>query len=400
MIKLERILACVLVSLSLTTVATAQCDLLPRSLMLDSLSKAHSCSVEIPAELEPDATMNFYLGVKGEKPEGGYPVIIYLHGSGPRQAEWAAGLRLALSFDDAPSMYVIPQIPNEGGWYRWWQRGKQWVWSRLLNQLLSMDEVDPRRIYIIGISEGGYGSQRLASFLADYLAGAGPMAGGEPLKNAPVENLGHTAFSFQTGELDNMFGRNMLTRETSARLDSMQRIYPDEYPHRVVIQSGRGHGIDYSPTTPWLMTHTREAQPHHFVWENMEMDGIKRNAFYNIEVIEESSGEDRTLYEFSIGRKNRIDLNVNTVRYTTAWRDPRWGIEMLFDKSLSPAEHGQLRIYLSDQLIDTEAPVTLRINGKRVFHSRAKACEDCANRAWSLWHDPLRRFDRSIEVSW
>ena len=105
-----------LLLLSLATFA--QGDLLPRELLLDSLSKGRSCSVVLPTELEPDATMNFYLGVKGEKADKGYPVIIYLHGSGPREAEWATGLKLALRFDDSPSMYIIPQIPNEGGWYR------------------------------------------------------------------------------------------------------------------------------------------------------------------------------------------------------------------------------------------------------------------------------------------
>ena len=387
-----------LLLLSLATFA--QGDLLPRELLLDSLSKGRSCSVVLPAELEPDATMNFYLGVKGEKPDKGYPVIIYLHGSGPREAEWTTGLKLALRFDDSPSMYIIPQIPNEGGWYRWWQKSKQWVWDRLITQLLAMNEVDPSRIYIIGISEGGYGSQRLASFYADFLAGAGPMAGGEPLKNAPVENLGHTAFSFQTGEQDDTFYRCMLTRETAARLDSMQRIYPDEYTHRVVIQPGRGHAIDYSPTTPWLMQYRRNAQPRHFIWENMEMDGIRRNAFYNIEVMEETSGEERTRYEFAVSKKNSIDLNVSTVQYHTSWQDPRWGIDMLFDKSYTPAKHGRLRIYLSEQLVDTDAPITLCVNGKKVFRSKVKACDDCAKRAWDLWHDPLRKFDRSIEVSW
>lgn len=94
------------------------------------------------------------------------------------------GLNICSRFDDAPSVYFIPQIPNEGGYYRWWQKAKQYAWEKLFRQALVSGHVNPDKLFIFGISEGGYGSQRLASFYADYLAGAGPMAGGEPLKNA------------------------------------------------------------------------------------------------------------------------------------------------------------------------------------------------------------------------
>lgn len=100
-----------------------------RKQLTDSLSKANVVTWNIPSELEPNAKMNFYLGVKGDKPENGYPVFLYLHGSGPRANEWATGLKLAKYFNDGPSMYIVPQIPQEGEWYRWWQRSKQWAWE-------------------------------------------------------------------------------------------------------------------------------------------------------------------------------------------------------------------------------------------------------------------------------
>ncbi len=373
-----------------------------RRLLTDSLNLGHHTAWLLPDSLEPDARMNFYLGVKGEQPEAGYPVFLYLHGSGPRNAEWATGLALAQRFQDGPSMYIIPQIPREGEWYRWYQRSKQWAWERILRTVLSMPQVDPSRIYIFGISEGGYGSQRLASFYADYLAGAGPMAGGEPLKNAPVENLGHVAFSFLTGAEDKMFYRYMLTRTTGEKLDSMQHLFPQEYRHRVELIPGRGHSIDYSPTTPWLAPHRRQAQPRHFIWENFEMDGRKRNAFYNLEVLSESCGPDgRTRYEFTANPgDNSIDLRVDDVQYHTTWKDPLWGIDMLFDATLSPAPHGRLRVFLSDSLIDTRRKLTIRINGQEVFRGKAKASRQTQRRADELWGDPMRRFRHAVEVQW
>ncbi|MCM1373238.1 MAG: hypothetical protein NC113_09985 [Bacteroides sp.] len=370
-----------------------------RRLLTDSLSKGNHTAWTLPDSLEPNASMNFYLGVKGEEPREGYPVFLYLHGSGPREAEWTTGLALAKRFQDGPSMYIIPQIPQEGEWYRWYQRSKQWAWERILRTVLSMPEVNKSRIYIFGISEGGYGSQRLASFYADYLAGAGPMAGGEPLKNAPVENLGNVAFSFLTGDQDNMFYRYMLTRTTGEKLDSMQRMFPNEYRHRVELIPGRGHGIDYSPTTPWLAKYQRNAQPRHFVWENFEMDGIKRNAFYNLQILEEDGEVFRTRYEFTANAAdNSIDLKVDAVEYRTIWKDPTWGIDMLFDKKLTPASHGRLRMFLSDSLVNTRRKVTVRVNGNVIFSGKIKPSDKTEDEAMRLWGDPLRRFRHAIDI--
>lgn len=371
-----------------------------RSLLTDSLSKGGHTTWLLPDSLEPNAKMNFYLGVKGEKPAEGYPVFLYLHGSGPRDAEWATGLALAKGFQDSPSMYIIPQIPQEGEWYRWYQRSKQWTWDRILRLILAMPEVDKNRIYIFGISEGGYGSQRMASFYADYLAGAGPMAGGEPLKNAPVENLGNVAFSFLTGDQDKMFYRYMLTRTTGEKLDSMQALFPGEYRHRVELIPGRGHGIDYSPTTPWLAGYRRNAQPKHFIWENFEMDGIKRNAFYNLQVLGETDAY-RTRYEFTASAEtNIIDIKADAVEYSTTWKDPMWGIDMLFATALTPAQHGHLRIFLSDSLINTKKAVRIRLNGREVFRGKVKASKTTRRQADELWGDPMRDFRHAVEIKW
>ena len=370
-----------------------------RKLLTESLSRANITTWALPDSLEPNARMNFYLGAKGEKPKDGYPVFIYLHGSGPRENEWATGLRLARMFQDGPSMYIVPQIPQEGEWYRWWQRSKQWAWEKILRILLSMPEVDKNRIYVFGISEGGYGSQRLASFYADYWAAAGPMAGGEPLLNAPVENIGNVPFSFLTGDKDYMFYRHLLTKTTGEKLDSMHRIYPNEYKHRVELIPDKGHSIDYTPTTPWLAQHKRNAQPRHFIWENLEMDGLKRNAFYNLQVLKEDNAF-RTQYEFTANADNSIDLKVDAVKYNTTWKDPRWGIDMLFSKDLTPALHGHLRVFLSNQIVDLNQKVTIRINGKQVFNGKVKASKKALKLSQKLWGDPMRDFQHAVEVEW
>ena len=110
---------------------------------LKPLSMDVRYSWSIPETLEPDAEMAFYYGYKGDSiPANGYPLYIYLHGSGPRDAEWKTGIALAETFDDAPSAYFVPRIPNEGQYYRWWQRGKQYIWDKLFRQSIASGKID------------------------------------------------------------------------------------------------------------------------------------------------------------------------------------------------------------------------------------------------------------------
>lgn len=366
---------------------------------LRPLAQADTTLWQLPDSLEPNAVMPFFWGVKGDSiPSAGYPLYIYLHGSGPKQIEWANGLALAQRFDDAPCIYFIPQIPNEGQYYRWWQQSKQFAWEKLLREALASGLVDPDRIYMFGISEGGYGSQRLASFYADYLAGAGPMAGGEPLKNAPVENLRHTAFSLLTGGNDRGFYRNRLTAETGEALDSIAALYPGDFTHRVLLIPGAGHGIDYSLTTPWLARYTRCAQPKTVTWEDFDMDGRHRSGFYNLYVNRRPDGE-RTRYDMAI-EGNNVVLTIQDVAYTTTETDPHWGIPLEFARSYSPAQNGEITIFLSDELLDLDSPVTVTLNGRQVWSAPVPRTPEALRLSAEAFGDPRRHFPAAITVAY
>lgn len=354
----------------------------------------------LPATLEPDAVMPFYWGRKGEnKPDAGWPLFIYLHGSGPKDSEWAAGLSLSTQFDDAPSVYFLPQIPNEGAYYRWYQKAKQFAWERLLRQAFITGEFNPNRVYVYGISEGGYGSQRLASFYGDYWAAAGPMAGGDILRNAPVENCSNLAFSLRTGAKDYMFGRDSLTLQAAYLFDSLQSRYPGEFIHNIELIPGYGHGIDYFPTTPWLKHYVRNPYPLHVLWEDFEMDGNYRKGFFNIKVDERNGIEEkaRTRYEMTI-RGNDIDLRVDRVEYVVLTREPRWNIEIKTDKILTPLNEGKFTVYLCNELVDLNQKVRLTVNGKQVFYGKVKPELKHLVNSCATFFDPCRLYPAAIEV--
>ena len=352
----------------------------------------------LPEALEPQAVMPYYLIKKGDMPEEGYPLFLYMHGSGDKEREWETGYQLCASFEDSPSMHFVPQIPNAyGELYRWAIQSKQWAWEKLLRLAFVNGNVDANRVYFFGISEGGYGSQRLASFYADYLAGAGPMAGGEPLKNAPMENLANIAFSLRTGERDYGFARNYMTYNAALTIDSLRKIHPDNYKFFIELLPGMGHGIDYSPTTPWLRKFERNPRPNYFYWEDYDMYGRHRTGFYNLRVNETSreNDEQRTCYEVQIA-DNVITMSVNNVEYTTI--EAIYGIPMRFSKKYSPATKGSVTLFLSEEQFDLAKPVKVVVNGKEAFYGIVKPTLKAMVESCAEYFDPERVFPASVDV--
>lgn len=367
---------------------------------LAPLSMKNESRWHLPETLEPNATMPYYYGSKGERPDEGYPLFVYLHGSGPKDMEWAIGYRLACGFVDGPSAYFIPQIPNMGQLYRWWQRAKQYAWEMLLREAFASEQLDPYRFYMFGISEGGYGSQRLASFYADYFAAFGPMAGGEPLKNAPAENLSNVAFSLRTGDKDYGFYRNELTQVTNQALDSLQRLYPEEFRHEVDLVKGYGHGIPYGVTPTWLRNFRRNPYPRHFLWEDYDMDGIHRKGFYNIAIHEPENVDPstRTRYDVTI-QDNVVTLDVKDVKYQCTEVDPRFGIEKRFAKTYAPLSRKiGVTLYLCDELVDFSRPVTVMVNGRKAYRGKLKPSLGAMTTSLLCFNDPLRVFPTAVEI--
>lgn len=366
-------------------------------------STAFTGKWRLPPDLENDATMNFTWFSKGNRPSTGYPMFIYLHGSGPKDQEYANGLKLTHAFNDAPSVYFVPQIPNEGGYYRWWQKAKVWAWRKVLRLALASGDINPDKIYFTGISEGAYGTQRLTAFFADYLAGGGAMAGGEPLKNAPAENYANTSFLLLTGDHDTGFYRNTLTKYTLEAFDSLEKTHKKQndsiYTHRVELIPNRGHSIDYTTATPWLVKHTRNPYPKYVAWEDYDMDGCRRNGFYNLYVNESpcKDADARVFYEETI-KGDTIWLNVQNAAYSTVEKDNVWGIELKFKRKYTPVSTGKITVYLNRSLVNISHRITLIANGKtafsgKVYENTATMVNSCA-----AFGDPRRIYTAQIDI--
>lgn len=338
-------------------------------------------------ELKEEDPMPFYFIRKGDGGSQRHAMFLNLHGSGPKAYEFTNTFAWTMKYEDSPSIYFIPQIPSEQR-YRWWYKPVQYAWERLFRLAMVHGDIDPNRLYVMGISEGGYGSQRLAAFYADYLAGAGPMAGGEPLQNAPPLNFRHIAFSLQTGENDRGFGRNTLTKEAKSAFEKLASANPGEFIHKIELQPNRGHGIDYTVTTPWLIRYNRNPHPKHISWVLFPMDGRYRKGFYNIALnspldVREGDEFDRAVFD--------IRYKGNTVYITAELMDNK----MEYRKKLT---HLDMAVFLDSPYVDLRKKVKVVVNDKVVFNSKvaldvAHMVESCA-----IFGDPERVFPAKIDV--
>src|ERR1044071_2145079 len=123
-----------------------------------------------------------------------WPLMLFLHGAGERSGplsvvkKWGPPRRVDHG-DDLPFMIASPQCPEKESWA---QPSEQQLLIGLLDHLAKNFKVDKDRIYLTGLSMGGYGSWRLAADHPERFAAVVPICGGgkvedaEKLKHLPI----------------------------------------------------------------------------------------------------------------------------------------------------------------------------------------------------------------------
>jgi len=125
--------------------------------------------------------------------EESWPLILFLHGAGergddvrkvtmhgPPKLVSTEGRRL-------PFVIVSPQCPEDA----WWTDELQIdTLSGLLDEVVARYRIDEDRIYVTGLSMGGFGTWRLAAAYPDRFAAIAPVCGGgNPNDAARISHL-------------------------------------------------------------------------------------------------------------------------------------------------------------------------------------------------------------------
>jgi len=140
---------------------------------------------------EQEVPYLFYLP-KNYDPTKKHSLILFLHGRGESNgplslvAKWGPP-RMAARGDDLNYIIVSPQCPREN---RWTDDSQQSGVLAVLDHVMKNFSVDADRVYLTGLSMGGYGTWKLAAEHGHRFAAAVPVCGGGDLADAAkLKNL-------------------------------------------------------------------------------------------------------------------------------------------------------------------------------------------------------------------
>jgi len=113
--------------------------------------------------------------------EKSWPLMLFLHGAGERGNDLQlvkkhGPPKIVEKEKDFPFIVVSPQCPKE----QWWDEELD-VLINLLDETVAKYDVDEQRVYLTGLSMGGYGTWALGARYGDRFAAIAPVCGGGTL---------------------------------------------------------------------------------------------------------------------------------------------------------------------------------------------------------------------------
>jgi predicted peptidase len=187
-----------------------------------------------------------------------YPLVIYLHGGSQRGNDLSKlkgyGLPgLVSKGKDFPFIIASPQCPAD----RYWST-ENWFDS-LYEELVSKYRIDTNRVYLTGISIGGFGTYITAMDHPDKFAALVALCGGCNDADTPrICSLSHIPIWAFHGTADN----KIPISETERIVRGLQNCRGDIRFTRI---PGAGHGIEYLYETKpeiysWMLRHRRKSR--------------------------------------------------------------------------------------------------------------------------------------------
>ena len=229
---------------------------------------------DVPAEYEghptfhPEMRYLLYLPERYyQEADRHWPLIYFLHGSGDDDFDSAFVMSYGLPEvlylgeqpEDFPFVVVSPQAFPGGSW---WTGDTQLVLIALLDEILRTYRVDPTRVYLTGMSMGGYGAWHLAMVYPDRFAAMVSVSGSGfftirtsrrdflcQLKDLPVWAI-HGAQDNIADPLE--AETNLETLGDACRGEVRWTLYPDQGHLGAVDLAYRDPGL-----YDWLLEHSR-----------------------------------------------------------------------------------------------------------------------------------------------
>jgi predicted peptidase len=213
------------------------------------------CRLEIQAtETVPLSYLLFLPKGYGHDPDRKWPLILFLHGRGERGDDLELikihGIpKITEQQDDFGFIAVSPQCPADTYWVFQTTELKM-----LLDEVVSAYEVDTNRLYLTGLSMGGFGTWYLAMDYPEQFAAIAPICGGGvPTRACVLKDLPIWAFH---GAKDDVVpieeSENMVNALEACGGNVKFTIYPDG-EHDVYTQT-----YDNPELYAWFLEHSKK----------------------------------------------------------------------------------------------------------------------------------------------
>ena len=211
---------------------------------INSFSQSSLFSYEKYINKDGD-TLKYRQLISDFDPISKYPLVIFLHGSGERgndnesQLKWGVmNFASDQNMKSHPAIVIAPQCPKQMSWGNYSYENMSLQPSptepmklliELINETITKLPVDTNRIYITGLSMGGYGTFDAISRYPDLFAAAVPVCGGGDVTKA--KTIAHLPIWIFHGALDAavspVLSQNMVEALTNAGAHPGFTQYPE-----------------------------------------------------------------------------------------------------------------------------------------------------------------------------
>ncbi len=264
---------------------------------LDALLAAHEAAVRaavwqayqaapIHAELKKDFDANqvrykdylsaYVVREVGKKPDGGWPLVIAMHGGGgaPKEVNDSQWQIMQIYYKDHPEVsgykYLALRAPNDT-WNGFYDDYVPPLIINLIKQFTQFGDVDPDKVFIMGYSHGGYGAFYIGPKIPDRFAAVHASAAAPTDGTISPLSLRNTRFTFMVGENDTAYGRRERCEKFSGEIQKLKDANKGEFPVEMEFKKGFGHGgLPDRDKLQEMLPFTRNAVPRRLTWEPMD----------------------------------------------------------------------------------------------------------------------------------
>ncbi|MCU0702470.1 MAG: hypothetical protein MUF18_00575 [Fimbriiglobus sp.] len=356
-------------SVPLTKADAAEARRILWGLHTDLIKKDRADEVKAKVLKDDKLEMPFEYKTFGKKPKGGWSLWISLHGGGGAPAkvndqQWENQKRL---YQPEEGIYLAPRAPTNT-WNLWHEAHIDRLFTRLIEDLIVLEGVNPNRVYVMGYSAGGDGVYQIAPRMADHWAAAAMMAG-HP-NGVSLLSLRNVPFALQVGGKDAAYNRNSVAKEYGDTLAKYRKDDPSGYEQFVKIHEGKGHWMELEDKAalPWMAKFTRDPAPAKVVWKQT------------------GTPHDRSYWLAVPAKEAKVDSLV------VATRDKQ-SVEVTTAEKVET-----LIVRFDDRFADLDKPVTVTHAGKQVYTGVASRTVAVMAKTLAGRGDPELVFDAEVQV--